>query len=624
VSYFIVNPPIKSNRNYYRQDDELITRFVTGRTSLLITGLRRSGKTSFLLKIRRVAEDDFGKQVVYHDLRDFSTGDESAELCARIVESIRSAGDAVVLLDEAEAPGREALETILRSCRRHIVALTCSPLFTQDLSRQSVFVQDYLEELQQHILGGLTAPEARALLSLEKRPEAQGVSSEDIEKIVKSGERLPLILQAKGRELVDHVPIAGTLALAAPRILLGLPQRHQRILTTVATGGRADAEDDAVTLLCALGALEVVDEGGEARVRAAGPVFSGLIRKAATQITQPSPEEWSHYATILHLSDLHFGAHCLESPLFGPGQQLERLIYALERDGTIPDFVAITGDISWSARSSEYELAEQFIGLLTDWLGQRRKWSSQEALARTLIIPGNHDTAWCLTRGLKTEEEEIWACHGGSPYASFINRLYQDNHGIYWNLEKPFQKRCFCDPSLAFVLVSTVRDSTERERQGRFGRIVRQGAVAILRQEDVRTASFRIGLFHHNLAHHFEDTGVIRDAPKVLNHLALCEPGLDIALHGHTHHRGNVGTVTPPEDRKPFSYSAVGSFGVGPEHRQGVDAVGRVPNEFAIVDLETSGKRRAFSTRYYTLEIKPTKELEWQARAGTVDRKILD
>ncbi|MDP9164158.1 MAG: metallophosphoesterase [Pseudomonadota bacterium] len=74
-------------------------------------------------------------------------------------------------------------------------------------------------------------------------------------------------------------------------------------------------------------------------------------------------------ATILHLSDLHFGAH------------LPKLVDAVVERAAIerPDLIVISGDFTQRAKTAEYEEAEEFLDRL------------REGGHEVLAVPGNHD-----------------------------------------------------------------------------------------------------------------------------------------------------------------------------------------------------------------------------------------
>lgn len=93
--------------------------------------------------------------------------------------------------------------------------------------------------------------------------------------------------------------------------------------------------------------------------------------------------------TWLHLSDLHFRS--------GRGSEefnREIVLRALWEDireqidrGIRPDFIFFTGDVAYSGRQEEYELAqERFFKPLLEITGLTKD--------RLLIVPGNHDVDW--------------------------------------------------------------------------------------------------------------------------------------------------------------------------------------------------------------------------------------
>jgi 3',5'-cyclic AMP phosphodiesterase CpdA len=76
--------------------------------------------------------------------------------------------------------------------------------------------------------------------------------------------------------------------------------------------------------------------------------------------------------TVLHISDLHFGAPAVPEQY----EALEAMIAAGHYD-----VVAISGDVSQRARAGEFQRARAFIRHV-------------EQVSRTIVVPGNHDVAW--------------------------------------------------------------------------------------------------------------------------------------------------------------------------------------------------------------------------------------
>lgn len=191
---------------------------------------------------------------------------------------------------------------------------------------------------------------------------------------------------------------------------------------------------------------------------------------------------------LVHLSDLHFGAHD------------ERLVEAVEAevDQLKPDLVVISGDFTQRAKTEQFREACEFLEQL-----QR---SGHEVLG----VPGNHDVPLydVLRRFL-------------SPLARY--RRFIDESLC------PFVEL----PGLAVLGINTARSLTFKD-----GRI-NQHQVAFIRDTFSRTPrdAFRVLVTHHPLFA-LEVAGEV--APAVgrqeLALDAIQEAGVDMLLAGHNHH----------------------------------------------------------------------------------------
>jgi 3',5'-cyclic AMP phosphodiesterase CpdA len=193
-------------------------------------------------------------------------------------------------------------------------------------------------------------------------------------------------------------------------------------------------------------------------------------------------------ARLVHLSDLHFGAHD------------ERLVEAVERriDALKPDLVVISGDFTQRARTEQFKDACRFLERL------------QRARHEVLGVPGNHDVPLydVLRRFL-------------SPLARY-RRFIDDNLCPFVEL-----------PGLAVLGINTARSLTFKD-----GRI-NQDQVAFIRETFSRTPrdSFRVLVTHHPL---FalpvgeEVTRAIGRQELALD--AIENAGVNMLLAGHNHH----------------------------------------------------------------------------------------
>src|SRR6476619_2737129 len=193
-------------------------------------------------------------------------------------------------------------------------------------------------------------------------------------------------------------------------------------------------------------------------------------------------------ARIVHLSDLHFGAHD------------QRLVEAVEGrvDELKPDLVVISGDFTQRARTEQFRQACEFLDGLRD--------RGHEVLG----VPGNHDV----------------------PLYDVLRRF----------LSPLARYRRFIDESLCSFIelpgVAVLGSNTARSMTFKDGRINRD-QVEFIRETFSRTSSeaFRILVTHHPLFALRVGDEVERAIGR--QELALDtvdESGVDMLLAGHAHH----------------------------------------------------------------------------------------
>jgi 3',5'-cyclic AMP phosphodiesterase CpdA len=191
---------------------------------------------------------------------------------------------------------------------------------------------------------------------------------------------------------------------------------------------------------------------------------------------------------LVHLSDLHFGAHdeCLV-------ESVESRIDELK-----PDLVVISGDFTQRAKTEQFREACQFL--------ERLQHSGHEVLG----VPGNHDVPLydVLRRFL-------------SPLARY-RRFIDENLCPFVEL-----------PGIAVLGINTARSLTFKD-----GRINRD-QVSFIRDTFSRTPSdaFRVLVTHHPLFA-LEVAGAEERAigRQELALDAIQEAGVDMLLAGHNHH----------------------------------------------------------------------------------------
>jgi 3',5'-cyclic AMP phosphodiesterase CpdA len=191
---------------------------------------------------------------------------------------------------------------------------------------------------------------------------------------------------------------------------------------------------------------------------------------------------------LVHLSDLHFGAHD------------ERLVEAVGSrvDELKPDLVVVSGDFTQRAKTEQFKEACQFL--------ERLQHSGHEVIG----VPGNHDVPLydVLRRFF-------------SPLARY-RRFIDDNLCPFVDL-----------PGIAVLGINTARSLTFKD-----GRIS-QDQVTFIRDTFSRTPrdSFRVLVTHHPLF--ALEVGGAKERAIGRQELALDaiqEAGVDMLLAGHNHH----------------------------------------------------------------------------------------
>ena len=198
-------------------------------------------------------------------------------------------------------------------------------------------------------------------------------------------------------------------------------------------------------------------------------------------------------ARVVHISDLHFGR--TRSELLRP------LIALL--NGTGADLIAISGDLTQRARSSQFRAARTFIERLE---------------APVLVVPGNHDVPL----------DDI--------FTRFLYPFRRFRKYISHELEPHFE-----NDEITVTGMNTVNPyAWQRGRVG--GRALRRVCAAFAAESGPESGPgsgtgggrVRIVVAHHPFEHQPTDTKVLmKGAEKAVNALADC--GADVILTGHLH-----------------------------------------------------------------------------------------
>jgi 3',5'-cyclic AMP phosphodiesterase CpdA len=188
--------------------------------------------------------------------------------------------------------------------------------------------------------------------------------------------------------------------------------------------------------------------------------------------------------TIAHLSDLHFGR--IDPALVEP---LVASVAAAH-----PSVVAVSGDLTQRARSTQFQEARDFLDRLPK--------------VPQIVVPGNHDVP-------------LW-----NAFKRFAQPLDKFRRYISDDLE-PF----YADEEIAVVGVNTARSLTIK-----YGRINEQ-QVARVRDLlcDIKGDVTKIIVTHHpfDLPEGYDENEIVGRAAMAMETLAAC--GADVLLAGHLH-----------------------------------------------------------------------------------------
>lgn len=198
-------------------------------------------------------------------------------------------------------------------------------------------------------------------------------------------------------------------------------------------------------------------------------------------------------ATLLHLSDIHFGPKHL-------ADRSAAVLDLVERRP--PDLVVVSGDLTQRAKVHQFRAARQFFARLA---------------APAVFVPGNHDV----------------------PLYRFWERLFAPFGAWRRGFDREVV-RDFFSPALAVVGVNTAHAWTTKH-----GRVRRRDVAGLARRFAAAAAdAFRVLVVHHPIvaAPELGDEPVARRGADLL--VAARECGVELVLGGHLHHAFDV-----PADR---------------------------------------------------------------------------
>jgi 3',5'-cyclic AMP phosphodiesterase CpdA len=224
-------------------------------------------------------------------------------------------------------------------------------------------------------------------------------------------------------------------------------------------------------------------------------------------------------------------------------EHLDSILSALQLDinQTIPDHIAITGDLTHLSLPAEFQKAE-------NWL------RSIGSPSQVTVIPGNHDAY------VKTDWDQTFAC--------WTRYMLSDNNQLHdataTSLDSVFPALRVRGP-IALISLCSAHPSAPYLAVGCIGSTQLQSLEAILS----RTAEQR--LFRVLLIHHPPAQGTVSWRKRLIDASALrtllARHGAELILHGHAHRTAQSYLKTPSGSAPVMGAPSVSALGRTQERR---------------------------------------------------------
>lgn len=267
---------------------------------------------------------------------------------------------------------------------------------------------------------------------------------------------------------------------------------------------------------------------------------------------------------LIQISDTQFGPKCIFDPAILARDVSADVLQLSDQHSFIPTYIVVSGDVAESGNAIQFTQGKLFIESLC------RELSTD--LRNVLIVPGNHDLNWDLSR---------LADHVGDPHIKFacFDRFCEEVVGTpLFRSQKEFPESIDYRHGIYFMMLN----SSEYENHEVFeGKVNCVKLLATLQSsrfiEATKSGFLKIAVLHHRLdvASH-ELRSAVSNAEEV--DAILAKNGFQIALSGHVHCEF---THRKESDGNHVIYSGCGSTAIDKTQRpEGV------PNQYTIHVLD--------------------------------------
>jgi len=262
---------------------------------------------------------------------------------------------------------------------------------------------------------------------------------------------------------------------------------------------------------------------------------------------------------VLHLSDLHL-QNAAESNTY-----LTHLKLDLRRELNVKklNFIVISGDIANEARKSEYDNSVKFIQDLADF--------SEINLDHIIVVPGNHDVDWTISRSAyELNEDNLENIREGKHivkgsrnekidetiykkrFDSFSSNFFEKIQGEPYPLEysEQYHIREFPDERIVFLCLNSNWLLGHKYHKPSIEQSALNNAIDVF-IENQYEGFLKIAVLHHPLL------GNNSINKEFLQLLAVC--GFKICMHGHVHESNN--DLMRYDVKRSINVIGAGTFG---------------------------------------------------------------
>jgi len=306
---------------------------------------------------------------------------------------------------------------------------------------------------------------------------------------------------------------------------------------------------------------------------------------------------------ILHFSDIHFGrSNAFEDiPLEKYKGMVSTLLRDIERkfkeeEIPYPNIIIVSGDVADWGMPKEYQKAEEFLDLLIEGIN-RINSAGQLSRNEVVIVPGNHDINWSISKGIIDEsieknENGLYA-YRLAPFKDFYHNFYKGGRSYAFDPENAFQIFDYTDHFGLLIVGFDSLFEEDHRPSNHYGYIsldaitnAEKAIEDLIAQKkiDPENIKCKVAVWHHDVRFYGGTPDNLRNAGEVLKEITY--KGYSIVFTGHIHRLEQTRIVsnTSIGGESP-EIIGVGSLSVRTDQRPGTPNHGYYPLSYNLVEI---------------------------------------